>query len=132
MNSIDKYIGIPYVFNGDTLDGTDCLGLCRIFYADHGWSQTFMDGKPILSPSDRHNGMRLGRYLFKNMRRVDIDSMEFGDIMLFNIDGDAHCGIYVGCGDCLAMQVPCGEQSRSMIYHKRFWKRAFKGAFTRG
>ncbi len=33
---IDKYLGIPYVHGGSTLDGLDCWGLLKCVYADLG------------------------------------------------------------------------------------------------
>lgn len=47
MEDINKYVGIPHYFNQDSFDGCDCIGLCRLFYKEHGWKQDFKDGKPI-------------------------------------------------------------------------------------
>lgn len=129
--NLDKFIGIPYVLGEDGYGGTDCLGLCRLFYYEHGWPQTFRDGKPIGHPSDPGQGIRLGRYFEKHFTRVEKEDLGYGDVILFNIFGDPHCGLYVGDGNCLAMQVPCIEGSRSMVYHKRFWDKAFVAGYRR-
>ena len=129
--NVTKYIGIPYKYNSDGYGGTDCLGLCRLFYREHGWKQTFRDGKPQGSLRQGGQGFRLARYLTKFFTRIKEDELKYGDILIFNVLGDPHLGIYIANGDILAMQVPCNETSRSMIYHKRFWSRAFVGAYRR-
>jgi len=129
--NVTKYIGIPYKYGEDGYGGTDCLGLCRLFYQEHQWKQTFRDGKPQGTLEDKGQGFRLARYLTKHFTRIEQKDLQYGDILIFNVLGDPHLGIYIENGDILAMQVPCNEMSRSMIYHKRFWQRAFVGAYRR-
>lgn len=134
MENIDKYIGIIHEFNGDTFDGCDCIGLCRLFYKEHGWAQTFTDGKPVTHDWESDDPLRLARYLQENFRITrNADELQFGDVMLFDVNGDAHLGICLEYGDILAMQVPVVEgKSTSTIYHRYFWKQGFKAGFIRG
>lgn len=131
----DKFIGIPYVLNGKGYDGVDCLGLCRLFYKEHGWKQTFWDGGELLthdSIGDAHNWGRLMKYLNKHMKRVYIDDLQYGDIIVFNVRGDAHLGIYIQDDLVLAQMVPCIEgETSSVLYHKHVWELGFKKAYRR-
>lgn len=134
MEDINKFIGIPHYFGQDTFQGCDCLGLCRLFYKEHNWKQTFDDGKPITKDWQKHNGlMRLLKYFRKNFTpTTNIDDLHFGDIVLFKIAGDYHFGIYLEYGKVLGMEVPVkyGE-SISSIFHKRFWIKGFVYGFQR-
>ena len=39
---------------------------------------------------------RLARWLFKNFDKIDnIDDLRYGDIVLFEINGESHTGIYI-------------------------------------
>lgn len=133
MENIDKYIGIVHRFNGDTFDGCDCIGLCRLFYREHGWSPKFDDGKPVTHDWEKKDSLRLVRYLQKNFTMTrDVGELQFGDILLFDIAGDSHLGIYLQYGDILAMQVPVDEgKTTSTIYHRHYWKPGFKAGFRR-
>lgn len=134
MEDINKFVGIPHYFGQDTFEGCDCLGLCRLFYKEHNWKQNFKDGKPITKDWQEHNGlMRLLKYFRKNfIQTTDINSLNFGDIILFKVNGDYHFGIYLEYGKVLGMEVPVkyGE-STSAIFHKKFWIRGFVYGFQR-
>lgn len=130
-----KYIGIPHYFGESSFEKCDCIGLCRLFYREHGWKDDFWDnGKPITeenfaSPS---TWRRLYSYCLTHMERIFYDELEYGDFVIFRIDGDIHTGIYLGYGKLLCMQVPTvyGE-STSTIYHRQWWTPFFKAAFRR-
>ena len=58
--------------------------------------------------------------------------LEYGDVLLFNVDGDYHLGIYLEYGRILAMQVPCLEGvSQSTIYGRAWWTPFFVCGFKR-
>lgn len=136
MIDTEKFIGIPHVFLGDTFEGCDCLGLVRLFYKEHGWSQDFTDDGEEISEKNYNTSpvwRRLLRYFHQHFDETkDIDELKEGAVVLFLIDGDYHLGIYAGDNYMLAMEVPVryGE-SRSMLYHKRYWKMVFKRGFNR-
>lgn len=133
MENVDRYIGIPHKFNGRSFDGCDCIGLCALFYGEHGWAQNFSDGNEITQDWEKRDPMRLARYLEKNFTRVKtVDELCFGDVLLFNVCGDSHLGIYLEYGGILAMQVPVEEgKTTSTIYHKDVWYNGFKAGFKR-
>ena len=135
MESLNRYVGIPHYFGESSFQKCDCIGLCRLFYREHGWKDTFWDnGKDITKGnfSSMSTWNRLYRYCLKNMIQISYDKLSFGDFVIFKIDGDLHTGIYVGYGNLLSMQIPTvyGE-SESTIYHRKWWTRFFKYAFRR-
>ena len=129
---IDKFVGIKHKFNGRDFDGTDCIGLCQLFYKHHKFKQSWDDGKPV-PPDWQKYKYRLLLYLNKHFKKTNnVNSLEFGDVVLFNVDGDPHLGIWLEYGRILAMQVPCLEGvSQSTIYPKHFWLNAFVCGFKR-
>lgn len=136
MFESDKYIGIKHITNGDSFDGCDCLGLIRLFYREHGWSEDFWDnGEPVTVETihDKDNWTRLFRYLNKNMKRViNPENLEYGDVVVFDVDGDLHLGIYIQDGLVLAMSVPVAEgKTKSVLYHRRMWSHAYKRGYRR-
>lgn len=134
MENINKYIGIPHYFGESSFDKCDCIGLCRLFYREHGWKDTFDDGKPVTKEhfSDVGVWRRLYKYCLTKMDRVEYDELDFGDFVIFQIEGDLHTGIYLGYGDLLSMQVPTvyGE-TISTIYHRAWWTPFYKYSFRR-
>lgn len=129
----DKFIGIPHVFNGDTYEACDCIGLARLFYAEHNWTQDFKDGQEITKDWQSKDRGRLFRYLKRNFVETrDAHSLTYGDIAVYNIDGDYHIGIYLEYGKVLAMQVPCKEHyTTSTIYREQYWKPYFVRGYRR-
>lgn len=132
MEDISKFIGIPWRFGGDSFSGCDCVGLVRLFYREHSWSNDFTDGKPVTEYHSFGVWRRLYSYCAKHMQKVDFSDLKYGDFVIFAIDGDIHTGVYIGYGKLLAMQVPTVEDfSKSTIYHKSWWKPYFRYAFRR-
>lgn len=135
MDNIDKFIGIPFVFGTSSFKSCDCIGLCRLFYKEHGWSDTFWDnGEKITEDAlaCASTWKRLYRYCRKNMDKRAYGELSFGDFVVFCIAGDLHTGIYLSYGNLLSMQVPTIEgKSFSTIYHRDWWKPFFKYGFHR-
>ena len=129
---IDHLVGITHKFNGRDFDGVDCIGLCQLFYRLHGYRQTWDDGKVIPRDWQKYK-YRLLLYLEHNFKPTDDPaSLEYGDVILFDIDGDYHLGIMLEYNRILAMQVPCLEgKSQSTIYSKLFWFPAFVRGYKR-
>ncbi len=84
-----KYLGVAYVWGGESPDGFDCSGLSQFCYARCGISiprtaaEQFNAGQRI--PADR------------------VDLLQPGDLVFFGYHGDPgqvhHVGIYCGSGD---------------------------------
>lgn len=133
MEDITKYLGLKYGFD-KTKGQYHCADICRMWYKDHGYTHCFDDGKkdPV-SCEDFHKNhqMRLLRYLLKYFNKVrDANDLQHGDVVVFNVDGDLHTGIYLQNGQILAMQVPCiTNESLSAVFKRSYWQPLFYCGF---
>ena len=134
-SNIGKYIGIKHYYGESSFGKCDCLGLCRLYYREHGWKNALEDGKPN-PPKEEFSSLaswsRLIRYCETRMDKVEYSQLKEGDFILFRVKGDLHTGVYLGYGKLLSMQIPTvyGE-SESTIYHREWWKPFFVCAFRR-
>jgi cell wall-associated NlpC family hydrolase len=127
---INKFIGIPHQFGGDSYESCDCLGLCRLFYREHNVGLDFTDGKPITKDWKKDGHLRLRRYFKKYFVRVEKDELQYGDIVLFDLYGDTHFGVYTDYGNVLSMFVPVEYGvTKSTIYKRHVWERAFRRGY---
>lgn len=133
MEDISKYVGIVHQFNGDTFENCDCIGLCRLFYKEHGWEQDFTDGKPVEPDWQKKDPFRLARYLNSHFTKTkSVEDLRFGDVVLFNIYDDYHLGLYLEYGKMLAMQVPVMYGvSMSTVYRRNYWTPFFVRGYLR-
>ena len=136
-NDVNKYIGIPYLFAGHSFDGADCIGLARLFYHEHHYLPELYDGE-FEKDWWKKDKNRMVRWLVKNMTKVDIENVEYGDFMYFNINGEGHCGIYVGNGKMLSTFPPSTPQwdgsilpDESMLIPRRIWSKGIRACFRR-
>ena len=128
--SVGRFVGIPHYFGESSFSKCDCIGLCRLFYKESGYGESIDDGKPVVDGKSFGTWRRLYTYLVKNMDRVQYDDLQYSDLVIFEINGDVHLGIYLGYGKLLAMQVPVKYGvTTSTIYHRDAWSRCFKYAF---
>ena len=75
----ERYLGVPYVWGGDTPSGFDCSGLVQYCY--------------------RQIGIDVGRTTWDQMgcgTRIAVSALQPGDLVFFR--GGEHVGIYVGGG----------------------------------
>ena len=94
--NIERFIGLPYKFLGTDFTGVDCIGLCQLFFFEHNLPIVIRDGRPITKDWYLTEPYRLARWLFKNFDKVEsIDDLRYGDIVLFEINGESHTGIYI-------------------------------------
>ena len=94
--NIERFIGLPYKFLGTDFNGVDCIGLCQLFLNEHHIPMIIRDGRPITKDWYLKEPYRLARWLFKNFDKIDnIDDLRYGDIVLFEINGESHTGIYI-------------------------------------
>ncbi len=132
---IGRFIGIKHFYGESSFGKCDCLGLCRLFYREHGWKNALEDGLPD-PPKDNFSNFaswrRLIKYCLTRMRKVDYKNLRYGDFIIFRINGDLHMGVYLGYGKLLSMQVPTryGE-TESTIYHREWWEPYYVCAFRR-
>ena len=134
MEDFSRFIGIPHYFGESSFDKCDCIGLCRLYYREHGWQDCLEDGLPVTEENFASLGVwrRLYTYCLKNMRRVDYADLSCGDFVVFKVEGALHTGIYAGYGKLLAMQIPTVYgKSRSTLYHRKWWQPFFRHAFRR-
>jgi cell wall-associated NlpC family hydrolase len=128
---LDKFIGIRHHFGRHGFDGADCIGLCRLFYEQHGYKESLDDKVPIGTYEDyQRTPLRILRYLLKNFDKVH--NPHFGDIIVSKVCNELHLGIYIDYGKVLAMSVPCIEGvTTSTIYREEYWKPSLIQAFRR-
>ena len=81
VSTANKYVGVPYVFGGNTPSGFDCSGFTRYVFS--------------------HNGIHLPRMADEQYRigsTVSRSELIPGDLVFFSTyePGASHAGIYVG------------------------------------
>lgn len=127
--NLTRFIGIPYKFLGTDFKGADCIGLCQLFFYEHGIKLEWRDGKDI--PKDWYvkEPYRLARWLLKHFTRINnVDDMEYGDVVLFTINGEGHTGIYIGNHKVLTI---LAQFKTSMIMRLRQENIFFMSGFRR-
>lgn len=82
MREISRYMGVPYVYGGETADGLDCSGYTMLVYNN-------TVGKKLQRTSEDQ---------FKIGKTVSFEDLKFGDLVFFNTTGHSasHVGIYLG------------------------------------
>lgn len=112
-----KFIGIPYEFLGTTFNGADCIGLCQLFFNQHGFDIEFRDGREITKDWYETEPLRLLIWLNKNFTKINsMENLQYGDIVLFEINGESHTGIFIGNMKVLTI---LETFKKSMIIHLR-------------
>lgn len=117
-----KYIGIPFVFNGDTFDGADCAGLVSLFYKEHGINIDY--------PKPKHKNwyeidkFYMQRYLMENfIMSRDINDIKPFDILYYLINGEGHLGVALEYGRVLMTYPKINEFNggASFIDRYKYW-----------
>jgi len=109
MREISKYMGVPYVHGGASMDGMDCSGYTMTVYKNSV-------GK--LLPRTSADQSKMGM-------RIELKNLKFGDLVFFNTTGESasHVGIYLGDDLFAHASVSLGvtiSSLQSSYYEKRF------------
>lgn len=87
VTEADTFLGIPYVWGGDSRSGVDCSGLVQSVYAALG----------ISLPRTSEEQATVGTAV------ANLTAAQPGDLILYNYDGEnSHVAIYIGNGQQVA------------------------------
>lgn len=131
----NKYIGIPWKFNGDDFGGCDCVGLLRLVARDNNWTDKITDNKPIEKDWHKQDAYRMIRYFASRFKKIEKkEDLIEGDIVYFKINGEGHIGIWVGYGKYIEQYPPLSDNIPSSSHLQRFEKikNNFVCGFRRG
>lgn len=111
VDSAYQYIGVPYVFGGNTPKGFDCSGFTKYVFS--------------------HNGIELPRMADEQYRmgfRVRKNELIPGDLVFFTTyePGVSHTGIYVGDGNFISATSSGGIRVDSL--KSGYWSERYIGA----
>ncbi|HHU49179.1 MAG: C40 family peptidase [Caldicoprobacterales bacterium] len=125
---LEQYRHVPFVHNGRTLEGLDCLGFVVHFYQNFGIFLPDNDGKEIDKhwyKTDPHRYIRSIRKL--NSIQVSLDDLQPLDLVYFAIAKDiiTHTGIMINHREFAHM-----SPKRNFMISKmeRHWKARCRGA----
>lgn len=111
QNTIEGFLGTPYVWGGRTRRGTDCSGFTQSVYIEQG----------IMLP-------RVSREQYNVGFHVDSQNLTFGDLVFFNKSGYGkitHVGIYVGNGRFA--HASCSKGVTVSNLNKSFYRKRLAG-----
>jgi cell wall-associated NlpC family hydrolase len=96
LRTADQYVGVPYVWGGNTPKGFDCSGFTKYVFAKNG----------VTLPRTSREQARAGDGV-----PLDFDALRAGDLLLFAEPGEAisHVAIYVGSGQIIHASQAMGE-----------------------
>ncbi|MGQ4531941.1 C40 family peptidase [Dermabacteraceae bacterium P13115] len=100
VETAKQYIGVPYLWGGNTPNGFDCSGLVRYVYAKHGISMPRVAAQQVYA----------GKIIPRSEARP-------GDLVAFTKNGYGHIGIYAGDG----MIIDAAYSGRNVVMRK-IWR----------
>ena len=109
MREISKYMGVPYLHGGTTMQGIDCSAYTMAVY----------------DKSVKRQLPRLAHDQYKVGKQVAFQDLKFGDLIFFNTTGEqaSHVGIYLGDDLFAHASVSLGvtiSSLQSSYYEKRY------------
>ncbi len=112
VKTASNFIGVPYLWGGETRNGFDCSGLTMVCY--------------------RLNGLNLprnSRAQYQHGRRISQPQLQKGDLVFFATRGGSritHVGMYIGEGRFI--HAPrTGKTVRIAKLSSSYWQQAFRG-----
>ncbi|MBI1315581.1 glycoside hydrolase [bacterium] len=114
---VDRWVGTPYRYAGNTQKGVDCSGFVCAVYREHY--------------NDPFQGRR-SEDLFAEVEPIALEDLEPGDVVFFKIRGTRidHVGVYLGDGTFVHSSTQKGV-IRSRLDEPYYQKRFFKGGRKR-
>ncbi len=112
MREISRYMGVPYVYGGETTSGLDCSGYTMLVYNNSA-------GKKL--PRTSEDQIKIGK-------EVSFEDLKFGDLVFFNTTGNSasHVGIYLGDDLFAHASVTLGVTISSL--QSSYFKKRYEGA----
>ena len=98
----EKYVGVPYVYGGESPAGFDCSGFTAYVYSQFG----------VALPHSAAAQGRLGKAISRAAAKP-------GDVVV--MDGGAHVGIYLGGGRMIDAPEPGRSVSERPIYDNDYY-----------
>lgn len=115
VKTAQGYIGVPYVWGGNTKAGIDCSGLTRAVYRLNG----------ISIPRVSREQFNSGKYIKKS-------DLQKGDLVFFGTAKRGtvnHVGIYIG-GNKFIHAPSRGKTVRTANLNDAYWKKVYLGGRT--
>lgn len=125
---LEQYRDVPFVHNGRTLDGLDCLGFVVHFYKNFGIYLPDSDGKEIDKDWYKTDPQRYIRSIQKlNGLQVSLNDLQPLDLVYFAIARNiiTHTGIMINSKEFAHMSP---KRNFTISKMERHWKARCKGA----
>jgi cell wall-associated NlpC family hydrolase len=121
---LNRFIGIPYVFHGESIDGVDCLGLIKLYYKEvlniHLPDYFYIHGS---AKDSCHLTIESGE---NDGNWESVDDKIHGDVLIFRVGRyPSHVGMYLGDNEF----IHCLEGRQSCIENLSNWKERFLKAY---
>jgi cell wall-associated NlpC family hydrolase len=115
---LNRMVGIPWKEDGRSFEGTDCVGLMQLYFNARG-----MEGvAPKASDYESTDPKEIIAKIREYNTIVPTDEIEPEDVLVFQIDGELHVGLYLGYGRMLHAT----EGKKSKISHLTpSWEKCF-------
>ncbi|MFW5837017.1 MAG: C40 family peptidase [Desulfovibrionaceae bacterium] len=110
--SVESFLGTPYVWGGETRHGADCSGFTQLVMQENGYRIP-----------------RVSRDQAKIGEKVDQDALKLGDLVFFDTKGEGritHVGLYLG-GNLMA-HASSSKGVIIVLFSNRYFQSRYEGA----
>jgi len=124
----NTYIGTPFKAHGETLEGLDCWGLCRLVYKDLFKISlpNFKEAYKLVSERKNINDIidsQVGKWI-----KIERDELRPGDLVMLSIGGKkCHIGIYINYDRMLHADEKAGVVVES--FNAKRWSNRVSGFY---